>query len=318
MSEIAFTDFQLAEFKNLLQYFKKLAEKGVTPLIEKQLLLMLDRSLPFFAHLHSKNVFPELIRLTINRNVLGYNRRIRKISQLKYPPAEKVTKYGRCNLPGQSILYATYPQITAFGEMKPSIGDLVTISHWKLRQPDSLLSFCPIFKNQPKGENMINPRTFEYNKIYLNKTKDYPTHFRQQMDDLIQFIADGFTREVKPANHLDYIFSAYFSNKILNEFENGTIDAIYYPSVQDGLNSENLAIKPKVFDQMYALSEVHDQVLTNTPETGFRGYFGEGFDRCKKFDVESDGIIWDPNANMDNEQRILELKWKQGFDFRLD
>jgi hypothetical protein len=316
--DIAFSEQDVKNFSSLLDYFKRLAKDGVTPLIEKQLLLMLDQSLPFFGHLHSESTFPELTRITINRNVVGENRRIKNLSQLKYPPANKVTKYGRCNLPKQSIFYATFTQITAFGELKPYAGDMITVSHWQLKNPETRLRFCPIFKNQPKEQNTINPRMFEYNQIYKKKVEGFPLYFKQQMDDLIQFVADGFTKYVKPGNDLDYIFSAYFSNKILNEFENGTIDAIYYPSVQDKLHFENIAIKPDVFEKYYIIKEVHDEVLVGTPRDGRGGYWGNGFGHCKNFNHDTGEILWDPEQLKINEDSILDLKWKHGFKFSFD
>ena len=107
------------DFKNLLDYLKRLSEDGVNPLIEKQLLLMLDYSIPFFSHLIMQDVFPEIHRLTINKNVIGENKRIREIKFLKYPPAEKITKYGRCNLPQQSVFYGSFLGFTSMNEMKP-------------------------------------------------------------------------------------------------------------------------------------------------------------------------------------------------------
>jgi hypothetical protein len=318
MVNIAFTEKEVKDFNALLSYFKRLAHDGVTPLIEKQLLLMLDQALPFFGHLHSQSIFPELVRLTINRNVVGKNRRIKNLKELKYPPADKVNKYGRCNFPRQSVLYAAFTQITAFGELKPHSGDMVTISHWRLKDPNTRLRFCPIFKNQPKEEHTINPRMFEYNQIYETKVKGFPIYFKEQMDDLIQFVADAFTKYIKPGNDLDYIFSSYFSNKILNEFENGAIDAIYYPSVQEKLHFENIAIKPEVFERYYIIDKVHDEVVVGTPREGNGGYWGNGFGHCKNFNLSSGEILWDPEQLKTNEDSILDLKWKQGFDFSFD
>jgi hypothetical protein len=65
MVDIAFSENDVKNFKALLDYFKQLANDGVNPLIEKQLLLMLDQSIPFFAHLHSQTILPELVRITI-------------------------------------------------------------------------------------------------------------------------------------------------------------------------------------------------------------------------------------------------------------
>jgi len=44
------SDSDLREFKRLIEYFKTLAESGVTPLVEKQLIMWLDRVINFFSH----------------------------------------------------------------------------------------------------------------------------------------------------------------------------------------------------------------------------------------------------------------------------
>lgn len=68
---------------------------------------------------------------------------------------------------------------------------------------------------------------------------------------VIQFIGDCFSKKVKSENHFKYIFSAYIADKFLNKIENDKINALYYPGVPGKLNSENLAIKPTVFDELY-------------------------------------------------------------------
>ncbi|MCK6610546.1 MAG: hypothetical protein L6Q78_05840 [Bacteroidia bacterium] len=123
---------EIRKFKAILDFLKRLAENGVTPLIEKQILLMLDDCLPFFSHLTMSHVFPKIHRITVNRNVLGSNKRICDINLLKYPPADKVSKYGRCNLPNQSVLYGSMFNLTSINEIRPKVGDLVTRSIWKI------------------------------------------------------------------------------------------------------------------------------------------------------------------------------------------
>lgn len=301
------------KFQKLLDYFKQLAEDGVTPLIEKQLLLMLDTSVPFFSNLVMRDVFPEIHRLTINKRVLGKNKRIRDINFLKYPPADKVTKYGRCNYPKQSVLYASFIKMTAMNEIQPRVGDLVTESIWRVKG-DSTLTFCPIFKNQPEDENVINPRTFEINQIYNSKLKEYPEYIRKQIDSLVQFVADGFTKRVHPSNDLDYIFSAYFSNKIFNDYENGSIEAIYYPSVKEKLSFENLAIKPDVFNAKYQLAEVKDSVCVMDPTNGKGGYFFQGLSDCKNFDYTTNAILWDPKRIYQSAEVLFDLKMRFDID----
>lgn len=283
---------EVERFKELLKYLKQLSEDGITPIIEKQLLKMLDYLIPFFSHLVLTDVFPEVNRLTINKNVLGSNKRIYDIKYLKYPPADKVTKYGRCNFPKQSVLYCSFLNMTAMNETQPRVGDLVTETVWRVKK-NQALTYCPIFKNQPIEEGTFNINTFNINKLYNKKIKDYPEFISQQIDNLVQFIADTFTKRVKPNSNLDYLFSAYFSNKILNEFENSSIEAIYYPSVKDKLSFENLAIKPAVFDSKYELIKVSESVCIMDPSNGKGGYFFQGISDCENFDYASEKILWD-------------------------
>jgi hypothetical protein len=299
-------------FRNLLRYFKQLAFDGVIPLIEKQLLLMLDNSLPFFTHLILEATFQEIHRLTINRSVLGKNKRINEIKYLKYPPKELVTSYGRCNKPGQPVFYGGFSIMTILAELRPRKGDLVTHSIWRVKNKTPL-KFCPIFKNQP-SEEVINTQMMEIEEMYNNAVKDYPIYLKDAIDELHQFIADSFTKRVDPRNHLDYIFSAYFSDKILHELDNGRVDAIYYPSVQEKLSFENIAIKPEVFDEKYDLVEVSDQVIEMDPSAGRGGYFGQGLSTCKSFDYSPGRICWETTTINQPKEKLFELKLNYGIE----
>ncbi len=307
---------EVKRFKVLLAYLKQLAKDGVTPLIEKQLLLLLDNLIPFFSHFILTKEFYEIKRVTINKRVVGSNKRITEIKHLKYPPAELVEKYGRCNFPKESVLYASFFDLTILNELKPDVGDLVTFSTWRTKSENDTLKLCPIFKNQPTKKDLLNPRTFEIEQLYKKELKKHPEELIPIIDELIQFIADAFTKRVHKHNHLNYIFSAYFSRKIFNEFESGSIDAIYYPSVQDGLTFENLAIKPSSFDKKYELIEVADDFITMSPMSGGMGYFMEGLGDCKSFDLASGKILWDKNQIRQSKERLLELK--KDFGVELD
>jgi hypothetical protein len=293
------TPEDVKHFKNLLQYFRRLTDDGITSLIEPSLLTMLENSLPFFSHLVLEDIFDYVERLTINRNVVGSNTRIRNISQLSFPPAEKVTKYGRCNRPNQSVLYGGFNRMTVLSELRPGIGDIITVSKWRVKH-DMPLKYVPIFKNQPRPrsrltghvptieelinhpDNLLNERTWKINKLYEEQLVNVEPFLKEQIDDLVQFIADAFTRPV-PSNHLDYLISAFFSDVILNRFENGSIDAIFYPSVKQNLSFENIAIKPSSFVNKYEIYEVKDSVVVQTSP----GTFMLGLGDCKSFDLAS-------------------------------
>ena len=283
----------LKNFKELIRFLKQLSDDGVSSSVEESILQMLDSTIPFFAHLVLEDEFTEIHRLTINKRVLGENKRIRNIKFLKYPPEEKVSKYGRCNYPKQSVLYSSFLKFTAMNESQPRVGDLITESTWRIKK-NQTLTYCPIFKNQPSHE-VMNIRSLEINEIFKEKLKEYPKFEQEKIDVLVQFVADVFTKIVTPNNHYDYIFSSYFSNKIFNEFENGTIEAIYYPSVKERLSFENLAIKPEVFDKKYELIEVKDSVCQMDITNGRGGYLFGGLSHCESFDYATGKILWREN-----------------------
>jgi hypothetical protein len=305
------TKQEVIQFKNLLNYYKLLADGGINGVIEKWLIQSLDYSVNFFANLTNTRTFEEIKRVTINRNILGSNKRIKDIEFLKYPPAEKVTKYGRCNLPGSSVFYGTFSMLHALKELKPRVGDLITISTW---YTDKELIYRPIFRNQPTND-LHNPRTYEYNNTFEKLVREqFEPNMREIVVDLTQFVADAFTKDVNPDNHRDYLFSSYFSNKILYEFEGGIIDAIYYPSVQDRLNFENIAIKPTAFEARYTLQEVKDSIVIVDPSRGKQSYMLDGIGNCRDFDLERGIINWDNSRFRQPEHKLFEYKLNFGLE----
>lgn len=103
--ELLPSDFEVDKFKKILEYFSELAKGGVNGVIENWLLSMMERTIPFQANLWFTEKFSRIERITINKRVINKNRRIKNIKYLKYPPPNLVRKYGRCNMPGESVLY---------------------------------------------------------------------------------------------------------------------------------------------------------------------------------------------------------------------
>lgn len=283
-------ELEIKRLKSFLDYLRHLSNDGITEENEKYILRHLD-TLSFFSNLITEHIFPEIHRLTINRKILGSNKRINSIADLKYPPEDKVKSYGRCNYPNQSILYSAFHIMTVMNELKPRIGDLITQTTWKVVENQSI-KYCPIFINQPLKENTINPRLIKYQNEFYRALSIY-THKEQQMINLlVKFVADSFSKQVDPNRHHDYIFSAYFSNKMFNELGKGEVEAIYYPSVQEKGSFENLAIKPSAFDKKYILSEVIESVVVADPSNGGGGYLMETISHCDQFDWGTKRILW--------------------------
>lgn len=289
-------------------FLKSLASNssyGITPNMEAFLIKAMDNSLSFMSHLLLGYKFQTLTRLSINKRIIGSNKRIYNQKYLKYPPKELVNRYGRCNLKQQSILYATFGSLTALSEMKPLRGDLITMSTWEVID-DSSLIISPILR-QPKDDT-FNPRIWEMQKIYEKEFEKYPPNIRKQINLLNEFIADEFTKPVKPDNDRDYLFSAYFADRILNKFENGDVEALYYPSVPSKLSFENLAIKPKSFDKKYRLIEVKESVIDMDHTAGQGGTMMLGIGEATKFDYETGDIFWNDDVRQPQEQMDFIIK----------
>jgi len=295
------TKQEISNFNLLLNTFNKFSEIGINEATEKWILSVLDSSLPFFTNLINQYQFETLERITINNRILGSNKRIKEIKFLKYPPADKVTKYGRCNLPQQSVFYGSTMFMTAMDEMKPRVGDLITKSIWKLKESKHL-KFCPIFHVQPTN-GTFNPNSWKLEKEFDKVLKrDFPKEMHDPVTNLSKFIAFHFSKYVNHKRSKDYLFSAYFANKLMNELDGGTIDGIVYPSVQSHLSFDNVVLKTDVFDANYELSEVQESIVTKDPSDGGKGYLMSGINDCKEFDFENDKILWNKSIHQPKEQ----------------
>ncbi len=290
--------------KALFGYIKVLSDDGFSPEVVGKIKEMLNYAKPFFKQLILEESFPELIRLTINKKVLGDNKRIKEINHIKYPPPHKVGRYGRCNLPGQSILYAGFLKPTILNELKPDSGDMITTSLWKVKDEQKMF-YCPVFLNQPT-DGTFNIRSEQIRHFFEKTINKNSAEEKELIRFMSQFVADAFSKNVSSNNDLDYFLSAYFSSIIFNEMKYGQVEAICYPSVQEKLAFENIAIKPEIFDRKYELQEVSDVIVIESCRSGNRRYHLHGIGSTRRFDLESNTILWDENeiALNDKIQRI--------------
>ncbi|WP_448635248.1 hypothetical protein [Pedobacter panaciterrae] len=307
-----FSDQELYEFRTIINYLRGLTQNGIFSEITHPITKILDEAIDFSWYMYDVQEFPEIVRLTINKKILGSNKRIHDINHLKYPPSHLVKSYGRCNQPGQSILYASYGLLSILSEMKPELGDLITISTWRSLD-NATLTFCPVFKNQPP-DGTINLTSQRYEKHFQNLLKELPKNAAIAVEFLNQFVADAFSKRFQHnSNDINYLVSAYFANQMLYKYKEHNIEAIFYPSVQQKLAFENLAIKPEVFDAKYRLVSVKEDIVVKTPRDGDGGYFQQGISKCENFDFDNDTILWTDKFHQTDES--MTEYTKVGYDF---
>jgi len=233
-------------------------------------------------------IFPAIERVTVNKRVIKENARINDIDKLKYPPSECVKRYGRANLKNQSVFYGTFNFMTAIKEMKPEIGDLITVSEWKIKNDNDKLITCPIFMNQPK-DGTINIRLLNMFNSFIFDLKRFPFEISHLIFEVHAFYANCFARKIDSKNNQGYIYTALLADKILNQYKGGIIDAIIYPSTQEELRTENIAIKKDSFDKRYSLFKTTEKRLIDISEGG-RKYIFEILGESQIIDKES--IKW--------------------------
>jgi hypothetical protein len=247
----------------------------------------LDQIITFIASpIFDEMRFEKIQRVTVNKNLFnGANERINDINLLKYPPA-KFANYGRANIKGQSILYATCNPITALNEIKPNVGDLITVSTWTILENETL-SVVPIFKITSKDNISHNELSLNFLNEYEKLRKTLSKEVAEQSDELILFIAECFAKKVEYGNKYDYFMSAYFANRIFTEFN---IEALVYPSFPDKLVFSNIAIQPQSFDNKYSLSNVEECFVIESPRENGHFYNLKRINSTKEF--HKGKILW--------------------------
>lgn len=224
-----------------------------------------------------RKCFPAFCRLTVNKRLpKNNNNRITETKWLGCKPCDAVKEYGRMNFIGQSILYGTFAIPTAINELKPQIGDLVTISKWTLLEPETEMMVYPIFWNMAKNDGF-----FQIVNQYISFTSMYEKPVKELIDAQVEFIANIMSKRI--SNNNLYIITSSIANRIFFNGIKNEIEAIIYPSVQDKTRIDNIAIKPDSFRSKYRLNSVKEyQIKVNSDDlkmnllTGYSTEFRNG------------------------------------------
>jgi hypothetical protein len=246
----------------------------------------------FLNHLPHPDYFispATITRLTKNSNIPGIGlNRLTKVEHISHPKTEFVKTYGRCNIPGSPVFYGSFNFITIMKEMRVKKGDIVTHSRWRLKSNATSLKVFPIFFLTESSRNVHNSLSLDIKRMHQNYINDLQESEKEYMNISMELIARIFAKDVDIDNHYDYLLSAYLSNNILSNPE-AQYDAIMYPSVQDGLETTNLAITPM------AMSKFEPEEVTHDIFLGIRNGGGmfNGIYHTHRFDVDNGLILWD-------------------------
>ena len=242
------------------------------------------------------------VRISNNNRILAAQGKepsyLTDISQLLAPPV-KYCDFNRCNIPGQQVLYCATTEAAAYWEIKPRNGDIITISHFRLK-PNATLK-CSVIKTEKTKDPQISHEMHEV--FYM----------------LESFFIDVYSLPVSRERVRDYLFSAILSSEQLfyPVTSPQNIEAILYPSVQKKKFGQNIAIRNDIVLDRYELEGIETRFILNEydnvdPATedlttdDLIGSFG-----TKTFDFEKGKILWD--ARVDEVFKLFRNMQTQGW-----
>jgi len=235
--------------------------------------------------------FNDIKRVSINRTIREdrSNNSLLTISDLKYPPARVIDKlyYNRANYKRQSIFYGGFGKLQALFENLPNTGDLWTLSIGRQKE-NTKLHYAEIFHDE-----IIHKHTDIYKSEWINYCKQLETldrTTREAIKKLFSLITFFFIRPVDPSRKIEYLYSAFLSNKIFEMNLSPRIEAILYPSVQMEYISMNLAIKPDAFDDKFDFVKAEEFIVLNKTD-GQRQIISQKIAEANK--LEHDNLCWD-------------------------
>ena len=212
---------------------------------------ILEQSLPII-----RIIFPagtSFLRQRINETGKIFT----QVSELSYPPADKVTKYGRANIPYNPMFYCcTFrkgdsimpsPRLVALLETSDFAKDLqstgierATCSKWISCKDLTLISlpFCETYRRPCEDINLINKTWKEFSS--QNDLNPETLELLEYMSNEIAKHFDSSQEYFKVAHFVYYLMRINSKTK--------EADGMIYPSVPAEGEGFNVVLKPEVVD----------------------------------------------------------------------
>ncbi len=188
---------------------------------------------------------------------VAWGERPDKISQLSYPPVDRVRQLGRLNRPGQSMFYGSCASPGVFYELRAKEGDCIAWSEWQVMEP-------------------LWMHNLGYHAEALNRMGAHATPQRLPLTDPIpdetarsrrlrRKVALAFTEDVQPGREHRYKQSVALGefwsehDEDLAQFADGPRQAqvagFVYPAMQMRGDADNVAFTPTFVHSSLALRQ---------------------------------------------------------------
>jgi hypothetical protein len=176
------------------------------------------------------------------------------VSDLWYPPAAAVRTRGRFNEPGSSVFYACNRSTGAIYEIRPAVGDVITLLVVRSKEAFVELSCAHIGLERslaPEIGFVPRDRKLRTNPRFQSMLAHYGLSHKWLMVD--EFLSEMATTLFAPGDEQDkYKITNAISRAL---FRIPGVDALNYPSVATSLVSLNVCLAPAIADKHFRPSE---------------------------------------------------------------
>ncbi len=184
------------------------------------------------------------------------------VNEISYPSLDVVKKKGifnRANSRDTTMFYSCDKINSCFLELKPEVGEIVTIGIWKPVDKNKEITCYPI-PSITKAQRVNSDASKSYEGLKNHNRKLSPL-FNRHLDGYFDILNHEYSKKVN--NPLEYVISAHFSEEILKTSdEKFDFGAILYPSVENNFASSNLAISPQtILNHFYPEQIIEMEIL---------------------------------------------------------
>jgi hypothetical protein len=210
----------------------------------------------------------ELYRVSIVADAFLEEGKVRNPKFLSYPPLDIIRSrgvYNRANSPETTVFYAAESESVAIREVKPGTGQRIVLATWVNRTQSPLLAY-PLCLTAGIENEYADRSTYAFEQF----CKNWPPLISEWAESILSFIAQEFIKEqeqVHPKRY-DYLYSAFFADRILQPFPEGSkvdsYECLVYPSVAGKHVPSNVAIRPEVVDNKLTLIKAREFEVMET------------------------------------------------------
>lgn len=230
---------------------------------------------------------------------LLYRARITKsdnLSDLLYPPANKVATIGRCNDKQESLFYCSNSFVTSVLEIKPQVNDIVTVLQLEVHDTTNLRNFVP-------AVTLACDQLVE--KLQSNFVKFGNKLIQKKLDYIDSFFSEIMLQDVGEFESYKYKASVALC-KAYNKHLKSQVPGYIYPSKASRHFGVNFAVNTKWVDELPnpLLKAFRFRIIENTQDFNCKALLTE-----VATDIDSDGKFKFVDVSFFNYVSIMDKEY---------